>query len=280
MKTVQHPGPVHPDRYEVVPCQGRIVECDLTAGHAFSDSVTDAVKREGFDTAWVGVSGAEVEELTYVIPAGSNDGRRVAWYSEEYKFDHGRIEHLGMIVGQKGGNLFIHGHGSWTDAQTNKTRMGHILSGQTTLSGATSATIVGITGAKFDVKADEETGFDLFHVIEPEERASGITSDFAALRVRANQDLGTALAAAGADLGWNFFCVYGVGSLYGARFEDGSVLDPQPCEMVLSGCPFGAPGQEPSIDIVGLDGTTIMSGPIARGENAVLITAELILVRV
>ena len=272
MRSVVHPGPVASERLELQPCAGQTIAVTLAAGIPLEDAVARALEPEGFDSAYLEIAAAPVEKLDYVIPALSPDADHVAWYSDMYGFGAGSIDRLGMIVGRHKGASMLHGHGLWSPAG-GKQAMGHILAQRTVLAEPVVARGIGIQGAMFDRLPDEETNFELFRV-----RGSGTGGDYAALRLLPNQDFATALDAACAQLGWRSAEVHGIGSLIGAEFQDGSVLDSLPSEFLITGATAGT-GEDPEILIVGIDGDTIMSGRLTRGENAVLITAELILAR-
>ena len=274
MRSVVHPGPVSGTRLELAPAQGREIEVTLEPGVPFDEAVAGAVAAEGVDSAWLEIKNAPVSALDYVIPAPSPDDAHVAWYSEVHSFGgKGLIDHLGFIVGIHEGTPFLHGHGLWTP-EGGARAMGHILPDRTVLAAPATARGTGITGARFERLHDPETNFDLFRVKGGKAEGAG----YAALRLLPNQDFATALEGACAELGWKAARVQGLGSLIGATFEGGEVLDSLATEFLVTDATTGG-GPEPEIAIVGVDGSRILSGRLARGENAVLITAELVLSR-
>ena len=275
MRAVAHPGPAAADRLELRSCAGRDIEVVLPPGMPLEDAVAEALAPEGLDSAWLEIAAAPVERLGYVIPALSADAGHVAWYSGIRGFGAGTIGRIGMIVGRHEGASFLHGHGLWSP-RGGPRAMGHILAPRTVLARPAPARGIGLNGAMFDRLRDEETNFELFRV----RGTGGVKGDHAALRLRPNQDFATAIHAACARLGWGAARVHGIGSLIGAQFEDGSLLGSLPSEFLVTDCEAGRGGPEPEILIVGIDGSTIMSGRLTRGENAVLITAELVLVRI
>ena len=272
MRSVVHPGPVAPARFDIAACDGAPIEVTLAADIPLEDAVADATT--GYDSAWLEIGNAPVAQLDYVIPALAPDDTHVAWYSDIHSFGGlGQIDHLGMVVGRHQGASFLHGHGTWTPADGPRA-MGHILAPRTVLSEPVTAKGIGLTGGGFDRLPDPETNFELFQV----SGGSG-QGNYAALRLKPNQDFATALDAACAELGWPAARVDGLGSLIGAQFEQGDVLDSLASEFLITRATAGTKGPEPEIIIVGIDGSRILSGSLTRGKNAVLITAELILSR-
>ncbi|WP_421850379.1 DUF296 domain-containing protein [Oricola sp.] len=260
---------------ELAACRGREIEVTLASGIPLEEAVAKALAPEALDSAWLEIVDAPVDKLGYVIPALATDDQHAAWYSKAYGFASGRINHLGLIVGRYAGAHFMHGHGLWT-GDGEPQAMGHVLPQETVLSEPVHVRGVGLIGAEFDRLPDAETNFELFRVRQTEPQAA----DHAAVRLLPNQDFATALDNATSQLGWNNARVYGIGSLIGAQFEDGSMLDSLPTEFLVTRAVSGPGGQEPDIAIVGIDGGDIMSGRLSRGQNAVLVTAELVLVKI
>ncbi len=275
MRSVVHPGPVGADRMELAPTPGREIEVTLPPGRPFEEAVAEALAPEGVASAWLEIENAPVSALDYVMPALSPDDAHVAWYSDIFSFGGpGLIDRMGFMVGRHQGASFLHGHGLWTP-EGGAQAMGHILASRTVLAAPVTARGIGLTGARFERRPDPETNFELFRV-----RGTGAEgSGYAALRLLPNQDFATALDRACAELGWPAARVHGLGSLIGARFEDGGVLDSLASEFLVTDATAGRGGPEPEIAIVGVEGSEILSGRLVRGENAVLITAELILSR-
>ncbi|PID95747.1 MAG: hypothetical protein CSA85_00755 [Alphaproteobacteria bacterium] len=278
MQRVTHPGPVRPSRMDLAACEGRAIEVTLAAGIPLEDAIAEALAPLALDSAWLEIKNAEVKNLNYVIPAFAPDDAHVAWYSDTLGFAKGRIDHVGMIVGRHDGAFFLHGHGRWTP-EGGPAAMGHILAGQTQLSEPVKARGIGLVGARFDRRGDEETNFDLFHV----DQVGSAGPDYAALRLLPNQDFAQGLDDACAALGWAAARVHGIGSVNTARFEDGQVLDSLPTEFLITDAIAGTTGSHeksgPEVVIVGIDGTKILSGRLSRGENAVLVTVEAVLSR-
>lgn len=274
MRRIDHPGPISPARRELVACAGTPIAVTLAAGIPLEEAIATALADQQVDSAWLTLSGAAFETLDYVIPDHAKDADHVAWYSKPHRLRDGLITRLGMIVGHHKGQSFLHGHGLWSDADSGDA-FGHILAGSTVLSEPIVAKGIGLNGAGFERMPDPETNFELFSVIEKAPKYAG----YAALRLAPNQDLTEALENAVRDLGWTSADVVGLGSLVGAVFESGETLESHATEFLITDAKVGPDAPPPEILIVGIDGDEILGGRLKRGENAVLVTAELVLRR-
>ena len=143
MHTVTHPGPVRDTRMDLAPCDGRPIDVTLAAGIPLEDAIAHALAPLELDSAWLEIVNADVEKLSYVIPAETPDGAHVAWYSDKHDFTKGQINHLGMIVGRHGDASFLHGHGTWTP-QGGPAAAGHILAPHTYLAAPTTVRGIGL----------------------------------------------------------------------------------------------------------------------------------------
>lgn len=275
MRSVIHPGAPAAERIPCVSCAGQRLEVSLQAGIPLDQSVAAALRAGPFTCAWLAFDNAPVESLSYVIPAYSPDDEHVAWYSAPYGFGAGCIDTAGMIVGWHHGECFTHCHGLWTAGNATRQAMGHLLADQTVLSEPAKVSLLGLTGARFDRRFDTETQFELFHV----DRMSGERGDYAVLRILPNQDLTLAARAACDALGWSAARIHGIGSLIGAQFDDGRVLESLPTEFLLPNAIVGGAAPPPEIAIVGVDGGDVVQGRLAVGENPVLVTAEIVMNR-
>ena len=137
-----------------------------------------------------------------------------------------------------------------------------------------------IDGAAFEVSPDAETNFSLLQV-----RAKPARSDSTnglVVRVRPNQDLCLALEALCAERNIRRARICGgVGSLIGTVFDDGRTVEPFVTEVfihrgVVEPGLDGALQAEVDVGLVAYTGE-IAEGRLARGQNPVLITFELVL---
>ena len=271
---VAQPGPASEERINVIATRGRRIEVTLSSEVPLEAAVAEALAAGGAVAAWLSLEDATVAEMAYVTPAHATDAVHAAWYSDVYRFGAGRIETLGMIVGRHGDASFLHGHGIWA-AEDGPRAMGHVLAPQTVLARPTRARGIALTDAGFARLPDVETNFELFQTTGPGQ-AEG---DFAVLRVAPNSDFISALQSARMRLGWEQARAYGIGSLIGAVFADGTTLDSLPTEFLIRDAVIRDDAAPPDIAIVGIDGTDIREGRIAAQDNAVLITAEIVLER-
>lgn len=272
MRRIRQPGPPSPRRQEVVTAAFSPVTVTLAAG-PLDQAVAAAM--EGLDCAWLTLSDAPVDGLAYLYPAAAPDETHAAWYAGPERFGRGRIGRLGMTVGRHDGAWFIHGHGDWW-AENGPRRAGHILADETVLERDVRAVGLGVVGGTFERGRDPETNFDLFRP------AGGQSGDGALVRLCPNQDLEGALDEVCNDLGWSSARIHGLGSVIGAVFEDGRQLTSYATEMlILDGMAHGDGRPRPGVEILitGTDGETVMEGRLKRGENPVLITAEICLER-
>ena len=69
MQTVVHPGPVRNTRMDLARCTGRDIEVTLAAHIPLEDAVSQALAPLALDSAWLELVQADVEKLSYVIPA-------------------------------------------------------------------------------------------------------------------------------------------------------------------------------------------------------------------
>lgn len=278
MKRIVHPGPSRAQRLSLCKTHGRRVEVTLKAGVPLMRAVADEMERLGTAGAWFEIKDAPCSEIAFVIPADAPDDAHVAWYSETFRLrEDARITHLGMTVGRSGDEWFLHGHGLWREASGPELG-GHILPDETYLSRDVVAQGITYEHARFERRPDAETNFHLFQPVALKD----VDGDFALLWLAPHEDFSTSLDRACAALGWGRSRAYGLGSIIGARFTDGRVMESYATELLVRDAFASADGsssKEPDIAIVGKDGVP-MTGNIKRGANPVLITAEIVLERI
>jgi predicted DNA-binding protein with PD1-like motif len=103
-----------------------------------------------------------------------------------------------------------------------------------------------------------------------------------ALRLRPNQDFARALEGFCRERGIERARLHGgVGSIIGARFEDGRTVEPFATELLVrsgSIVPNASGDLEAALDVALVDYTgAIAQGRLVRGDNPVLMTMELAL---
>src|SRR5438093_1070396 len=137
-----------------------------------------------------------------------------------------------------------------------------------------------LDGAAFEVQPDAETNFSLLQVTPTAARLGGLEA--LVVRVRPNEDLCLALEALCAERNIRRGQIRGgVGSLIGTVFDDGRTVEPFVTEVfirrgVLEPGADGALRAEVDVGLVAHTGE-IAEGRLARGQNPVLITFELVI---
>lgn len=284
-RSVTHPGPKETERLPFAQSRGRAVTLALRGGQDLQSAIAAALSDVGLLSGWLELETVSVDALAYVIPDKAPTAETVAWYSQTHRLRApGLIHHLGLVVGQADGGLFLHGHGSWSETD-GAARFGHLLFAETMLAQDVIARGFLLDNACFERLPDAESNFSLFKPKSLSQPASN-EADFALLRMLPNEDLALGLDAVCARLGWRQARVHGLGSLVGADFEDGRLLDSFATEFVIRdalahGHGMTDPGQHsgPEIVIVGEAGGAGLRGRVTRGANPVLVTAEILLQR-
>ena len=140
----------------------------------------------------------------------------------------------------------------------------------------------GLDGAVFTAEYDRETNFKLFGPVPAAPTGAKTTSRAFAIRLRPNQNFAGALEAFCAERGIaNARLRGGVGSIIGARFADGRAAEPFATEMavragMVASDAKGAPEADLEVALVDHLGG-LAEGRLARGDNPVLMTMELVL---
>jgi predicted DNA-binding protein with PD1-like motif len=281
MRSIEQPGAPVSERIQWVEARGRAFTFTLQAGVPLLESARRGFANEGFAGGVLNMGGGALGPFAYVMPALSKTGENAAFYSDVFRPEGITAIKLGaMTLGSRDGAPFFHCHALWREAD-GATSGGHILPEETVVAEPFEVEAFGVDGAGFMAEPDPETRFKLFG---PSPRAPGevkTTSRAFALRLRPNQDVAGALEA---------FCRQhgilrarlrgGVGSTIGARFTDGSVIEPFATELAITSGTI-APGAggtlEASLDVALIDYTGgIGEGRLIRGDNPVLMTMELV----
>lgn len=266
MRTMRHRGPVAPERVAAAPCRIVPVELHLKAGLSINDAIAQAHGLHGF-SGYLDLSGVALAPLRYVIPALSPDDDHVAWYSQTHELPNARITQAGAIVGLRDGAPFLHCHGLWAD------RMGHLLPLESIVAADRTVTGYRTEGAAFEVEENFETNFRLF---APKNVEKTSKPDGFSLVLRPNEPISTAIEAFCARNSVKRAQIFGIGSTVGCVFEDGSTVASHATELLITDGSLQEGRCSLDIAVVGLDGR-IATGRLSRGENAVLVTFELLI---
>ena len=280
MRRIDHPGPAAPERIAAVAGSAVPVRFTLEPGRPVDEAVAAGMKAAGCIGGFVEFRGGRCEPFRYVMPAASSDPRYVAWYSETFEpAELVNVRRACAIVGVRDGKTFLHCHGTWDTLEGR--RMGHMLAPATTVAEPIEVTGIGLRDATFEAMPDQETSFILFEPVRGAEAGASMTSAGVLIaKVRPNEDISLAIEEICSRQGIARANVYGIGSLNGVRFVDGTQVASHATEVLIrDGRVEDADGQvraRLAIDVVDMQGA-ISSGEIVRGDNPVCVTFELVI---
>lgn len=283
MRTIRHPGPAAPIRH--AKAWGEAVGLDflIEPGENMEAGLGRGVAEAGCDAAYVSLQGARLDPFRYVMPAGSPGPSHAAWYSQTFAPEGVVIvKEAGAIVGRRDGAPFVHCHGAW-QGEGEPLAMGHMLPPDSLAAEPVRVTGIGLIGAAFESRQDDETNFRLF-AAEPAARdlndascqVSG-TPRALALTLRPNQDVCHAIEAVCRDEGVARARIHGIGSLNEARFENGPPMHSYASELLIRDGRLENGRVRLDVAIVAMDGG-IFTGVLVRGDNPVCVTFELVVV--
>lgn len=280
MRSIEHPGPVHSTRVQCVPASIRPVDVKLPQGVNLLQGLADAVRAQGTTSAVLSLQGLVLEPLAFVMPALSDSPKHVAYFSQRYESrGAARIESGSITYGLRDGQPSLHCHATWTEADGQRSS-GHLLAAESWVEQPSRIDAWMLHGAAFEVQPDAETNFSLLQVIPTARLPGGIEA--LVVRVRPNEDLCLALEALCAENNIRRGRIRGgVGSLIGTVFVDGRTVEPFVTEVfirsgVIEPCTDGALRADLDVGLVAYTGE-IAEGRLARGQNPVLITFELVI---
>src|ERR1700726_1351046 len=232
MRSIAQPGPPAPERIQWVEARGRAFSFTLEAGLPLLEAARRGFAAEGFAGGTLNIGRGMLGPFAYVMPALSKTGENAAFYSETFRpAGTTRLKVGAMTLGQRDGAPFFHCHALWTEAD-GRTGGGHVLPEETVVAEPFVVEAFGIDGAAFVAEPDPETNFKLFGPVASTARGVEATSRAFALRLRPNQDFAGALEAFCRERGITRAKLHGgVGSIIGARFDDGRILEPFATEM-------------------------------------------------
>jgi len=282
MRRIAQPGPPAPERIQWVEARGRAFTFTLEAGLPLLEAARRGFAAEGFAGGTLNIGEGALGPFAYVMPALSTTGENAAFYSDTFRpAGVMRLKLGAMTLGSRDGAPFFHCHALWREAD-GRAGGGHILPEETVVAEPFAVEAFGLDGATFAAESDPETNFKLFGPIPTAAAAAKTTSRAFALRLRPNQDFAGALEAFCRERGIVSARLRGgVGSIIGAHFADGRIVEAFATEMavragVIAPGPDGAP--EATLDVALVDYTGgLAAGRLTRGDNPVLMTMELVL---
>jgi predicted DNA-binding protein with PD1-like motif len=282
MRNIPQPGRPAPERIQWAEARGRAFTFTLEAGVPLLEAARRGFAGAGFVGGVLNIRDGALGPFAYVMPALSNTGENAAFYSETFRPEgRTRLRTGAMTLGRRDGASFFHCHALWTEAD-GRAGGGHILPEETMVAEPFAVEAFGLDGAVFTAEADPETNFKLFGPVPSASTRVETTSRAYALRLRPNQDFAGALEAFCRERGITNAKLHGgVGSIIGARFADGRIVEPFATEMaVRSGAIASDAGGMPeaTLDVALVDYTGGLAvGRLIRGDNPVLMTMELVL---
>jgi predicted DNA-binding protein with PD1-like motif len=281
MRRIDHPGPVNIQRRIAADCEVEYAEIALAPGSVLLDSLAQALQARGVTSAVARLRGGSFDPFVYYMPALSPTPAHAVYFSDRYE-PAGviQLEQAAVTIGRRDDLPWLHCHGIWNDADGNRLG-GHVLPNEARIVEPVTASIWFLRGASFDVKPDSETAFSLFEPTQTS-KTSNDAGKAIALAVRANEDFCTALENECSSRGITRAIVRGgVGSLIGARFDDGRTVTPFVTEVFiregnLRSSALGALEAEIDVSMVDHLGG-LHEGRLQRGDNPVLVTFELVI---
>ncbi|TYL87099.1 DNA-binding protein [Bradyrhizobium rifense] len=282
MRSIKQPGAPVTERIQWVEARGRAFSFTLPAGLPLLEAAHRGFAAEGFAGGVLNFSQGALGPFGYVMPALSKTGENAAFYSDTYRPTGVTRTRLGsMTLGSRDGAPLFHCHGLWIEAD-GKASGGHMLPDETVVAEPFEVQAFGVDGAMFTAEPDPETNFKLFGPVVSASTGARTTSRAFALRLRPNQDFAVCLEAFCRAHGIARAKIHGgVGSTIGARFTHGGVTEPFATELAITAgtiAPGGSGALEAALDVALIDYTGgIAEGRLARGDNPVLMTMELVL---
>jgi predicted DNA-binding protein with PD1-like motif len=211
---------------------------------------------------------AALNPLRYVMPGPPDDATHVAYFTAPVApAGTCHLIQANATFGWSGGKPFIHCHAAWTEPD-GRTRGGHILPLEAIVAEPAEATAWGFRDLRIEAAPDPETNFTLF-------QPNGVSGEGNALlaRVKPNQDI---LAAIEAIAPPEATVRGSLGSLIGASFTDGRVLDDIATEVLVRQGFVRGGRAELELLVVDMHGY-VHQGWLERDANAVCITFDLVI---
>jgi predicted DNA-binding protein with PD1-like motif len=281
MRHVVQPGAPARERIQWVEARGRAFSFTLEAGLPLLEAARRGFAAQGFPGGTLSISGGALGPLAYVMPALPRTSEHAAFYSDTLRpAGVARLMTATMTFGQRDGAPFFHCHAFWREGD-GRACGGHLLPEETVVAGSCEVAAFGLDGAVFTAAHDAETNFKLFGPVPCTTAGVADARRAFALRLRPNQDAANTLENFCRARGITRAKLHGgVGSIIGARFADGRIVEPFATEMaVRSGLVASRNGAlEAELDVALVDHSGgLAEGLLTRGDNPVLMTMELVL---
>ncbi|MDR6738782.1 putative DNA-binding protein with PD1-like motif [Herbaspirillum sp. 1173] len=277
-RTVRHPGPPDPQRIVALAGPAMHLNFTLEAGMNLRDAISIPLSRAGLDGGTVRFANLPVSLLHFLMPALAVDDQHAAFYSAPQAMEEGTvIEYACATVGRKDGEPFVHCHAIWR-GRDGQRQGGHLMMEKTVAGASTPAQAWGLQDATMATRYDPETNFTLFYPTRLSDQTLSSSGKRVVLaRIRPDQDLTIAVEQVCAENGMRDAVVRGsVGSIIGAEFEDGRVLEDRATEILIRSGEVRDGVGRLDIGLINPQGQ-VCEGVLARGCNPVLICFELVL---
>jgi predicted DNA-binding protein with PD1-like motif len=275
MRRLVQPGPVHPERIESFGGHSRRLEFSLQPGLSLNDALTRPLIGAGMRSAALVFQGGGLGPFSYVMPGPPTDDAHVAYFSAP-RSPAGEtvVEIANATFGWRDGAPFVHCHGAWIEEGTHR-RGGHMLPHETIIATATTVHAWALPDVAIEADPDPETNFTLFHPVPVAADTDGDRAIVA--RIRPNEDITTAIEAIARRHHMHAAIVRGsLGSLIGARFDDGSRVEDHATEVLVRSGHVHDGTAVLDMLVVDMEGM-VHEGRLVRGDNPVCITFELVL---
>jgi predicted DNA-binding protein with PD1-like motif len=219
--------------------------------------------------------GGALGPFSYVMPGPPDGPEHVAYFSAP-RSPPGEtaVEIANATFGWRDGAPFVHCHGAWIEEATHR-RGGHMLPHETMVARETIVHAWALPDVTIRADPDPETNFTLFHPLSGAPAPDGDRTIVA--RIRPNEDITLAIEAIARRHHMKSAVVRGsLGSLIGAHFADGSRVADHATEVLIrSGHVHDG---QAVLDMLVVDmAGHVHEGRLARGDNPVCITFELVL---
>ena len=287
MRSITHPGPVSEAAFQSLPARTYKVLEQIPPGVSLLDGFDRLLRHYGCVSAVARLGPTSLWPVVYVLPAISGSSEHAVYYSDRHEPCTPIALNAGAVtVGVRENTTWLHCHASWYESD-GSWHCGHLLPDETYLAQPLEVELTLLADAGFMVCPDAHTNFNLFkpRPLPPLVRRSlAFSLDWNAgwcVRVAPNVDLCQVLETFCEQEGIESARVLGgVGSTVGAVFDDGRVVQPFVTELLIeNGQIYSRDGKpEALIDVALIDYQGgVHRGRLARGENPVLVTCELVL---
>ncbi len=268
IERLTHPGPVAAKRFCALPVRAEPLTLILPAGVPLLGALADT----GLRAAWLELADVPMARLDHLRPGPDPTGEHAAWYDGPHRADGAVMTRLGLHLGRRGGEPWLHGHGGWQGARG--AGGGHVLPGATVLAEPARARGWALEGAILEVTPDPETRFDLF---QPVPDATVKDPDAVLLTLRPNQEITLAVEAAAAAHGIRNGTVHGLGSLVAPRLTMGAEASIATEILITDGQIVNGHAALSAL-VVGFGGRITLAG-LERGHCGVCVTCEILIRR-